>query len=144
MSIQVWLTIFIVLILIEIATMALTTVWFAIGSLGGLLASYLGAGTTVQLVVFLGISVVVLFFYRPLALKYVNSRLIRTNVEELVGKEGKITETVDNLSQTGRMVVNGMDWSARTEEEGIIIEPGTVVKVVRVAGVKLFVKPLND
>lgn len=144
MSIELWLLVFILLIGIEVATMALTTVWFAIGALGGLFASLLGANTTVQLVVFLVISFAVLYFYRPLALKYVNTRLTKTNVDDLVGKEGKITERVDNLSETGRMMVNGMDWSARTEKDGQVIEPDTIVRVIKVVGVKLIVVPLEE
>lgn len=143
MSIEFWLLVFVLLIGIEVATMSLTTIWFAIGAIGGLFASLAGADTTVQIVVFLVISFAVLYFYRPLALKYVNTRLTKTNVDDLVGKEGRITEKVDNLSQTGRMMVNGMDWSARTERDGLVIEPDTIVRIVKVVGVKLIVEPLK-
>lgn len=143
MSIQIWLLVFVILIGIEVATMSLTTIWFAIGAIGGLFASLAGADTTVQIVIFLMISLVILYFYRPLALKYVNTRLTKTNVDDLVGKEGRITEKVDNLSQSGRMVVNGMDWSARTENDELVIEPDTVVRIVKVVGVKLIVEPLK-
>lgn len=144
MSIQFWLTIFIILLIVEIATMALTTVWFSVGAVFALFASLLGASLVVQIVIFLAVSFLVLFLYRPLALKYVNQRLTKTNVDDLVGKEGRITEKVDNLSQTGRMVINGMDWAARTESDAITIEPDTVVKVLKVVGVRLIVEPINQ
>lgn len=144
MSIEFWLLVFVLLIGIEVVTMSLTTIWFAIGAIGGLFASLAGADTTVQIVIFLMISLVILYFYRPLALKYVNTKLIKTNVDDLVGKEGRITEKVDNLSQTGRMMVNGMDWSARTERDGLVIEPDTIVRIVKVVGVKLIVVPLEE
>lgn len=144
MSIQFWLTIFIILLIVEIATMALTTVWFSVGAVFALFASLLGASLVVQIVIFLVVSFLVLFLYRPLALKYVNQRLTKTNVDDLVGKEGRITEKVDNLSQTGRMVINGMDWAARTESDAITIEPDTVVKVLKVVGVRLIVEPINQ
>lgn len=144
MSIQFWLTIFIILLIVEIATMALTTVWFSIGAVFALFASLLGASLVVQIVIFLAVSFLVLFLYRPLALKYVNQRLTKTNVDDLVGKEGRITEKVDNLSQTGRMVINGMDWAARSESDAITIEPDTVVKVLKVVGVRLIVEPINQ
>lgn len=143
MAMQIWLIIFVILLGIEIGTMALTTIWFAIGAIAGLIAALLGASTVVQIVVFLTVSFVVLIFYRPLAIKHVNTKLIKTNVDELVGKEGRVTEKVDNLSQTGRMVVGGMDWSARTERDDVIVEVGTVVKVVKVVGAKLLVEPLK-
>ena len=79
--------------------------------------------------------------YRPLAVKYVNSRRTRTNVDDLIGKEGKVTEKIDNLNQTGRVVLNGMDWSARTQKDGTI-EAETIVKVIDVQGVKLIVEPV--
>jgi len=79
--------------------------------------------------------------YRPLAVKYINSRRIRTNVDDLVGKEGKVTEKIDNFNQTGRVIVNGMDWSARTTIGGTI-DVDTIVKVVDVQGVKLIVEPV--
>ena len=62
-------------------------------------------------------------------------------MDDLVGKEAKVTEKIDNLNQTGRVVLNGMDWSARTTIGGTI-DVDTIVKVVEVQGVKLIVEPV--
>lgn len=143
MGVPFWLGVFILLLLVEAGTMALTTVWFAVGAFGAILVSLIGVPLWVEIAVFLGLSFTVLFFYRPLAVKYVNAKRVRTNVEEMVGKEGKITERVDNLSQSGRMLLKGMDWAARTESDESTIEVGTIVKVLKVEGVKLIVEQVK-
>ena len=141
MDFQFWLMAFIILVVMEFLTMGLTTIWFAIGALVAFFASLFGATLWIQIILFLVISLVVLVVYRPLAVKYINSRRIRTNVDDLVGKEGKVTEKIDNFNQTGRVIVNGMDWSARTTIGGTI-DVDTIVKVVGVQGVKLIVEPV--
>lgn len=141
MDFQFWLMAFIILVVMEFLTMGLTTIWFAIGALAAFFASLSGATLWVQIILFLVISLVVLVVYRPLAVKYVNSRRTRTNVDDLIGKEAKVTERIDNINQTGRVVLNGMDWSARTTIGGTI-DVDTIVKVIEVQGVKLIVEPV--
>lgn len=141
MDFQFWLMAFIILVVMEFLTMGLTTIWFAIGALAAFFASLFGATLWVQIILFLVISLVVLVVYRPLAVKYVNSRRTRTNVDDLIGKEAKVTERIDNINQTGRVVLNGMDWSARTTIGGTI-DVDTIVKVIEVQGVKLIVEPV--
>ena len=141
MDFQFWLMAFIILVVMEFLTMGLTTIWFAIGALTAFFASLFGASFWIQIILFLVVSLVVLVVYRPLAVKYVNSRRTKTNVDDLVGKEAKVTEKIDNLNQTGRVVLNGMDWSARTTIGGTI-DVDTIVKVIEVKGVKLIVEPV--
>lgn len=141
MDFQFWLMAFIILVVMEFLTMGLTTIWFAIGALTAFFASLFGASFWIQIILFLVVSLVVLVIYRPLAVKYVNSRRTKTNVDDLVGKEAKVTEKIDNLNQMGRVVLNGMDWSARTTIGGTI-DVDTIVKVIEVKGVKLIVEPV--
>ena len=141
MDFQFWLMAFIILVVMEFLTMGLTTIWFAIGALTDFFASLFGASFWIQIILFLVVSLVVLVVYRPLAVKYVNSKRTKTNVDDLVGKEAKVTEKIDNLNQTGRVVLNGMDWSARTTIGGTI-DVDTIVKVIEVKGVKLIVEPV--
>ena len=141
MDFQFWLMAFIILVVMEFLTMGLTTIWFAIGALTAFFASLFGASFWIQIILFLVVSLIVLVVYRPLAVKYVNSRRTKTNVDDLVGKEAKVTEKIDNLNQTGRVVLNGMDWSARTTIGGTI-DVDTIVKVIEVKGVKLIVEPV--
>jgi len=135
-----WLVAFIVLLVIEIITLGLTTVWFAGGALVSFIASLCGANSTIQIVLFLVVSLVLLIFTRPLATKYINSKAVKTNVDELIGKKAVITTAIDNLAETGEAHIDGKIWMARAIDDDVKIEKGTAVIVVEIKGVKLMVK----
>ena len=88
----IWLTAFVVLIGIEAATMTLCTIWFAIGALVSFFLTLAGVGKYGQLAAFFAVSCVLFFFTRPVALRYVNPKTVKTNVDELIGKKAVITE----------------------------------------------------
>ena len=134
-----WLLAFLVFIGIEIATFSLATIWFAGGSLVGLVLYLAGASLEVQLAAFAVVSFLLLLLTRPLALRYVNRHVKKTNVESLVGKQARITEDVDNEKGTGTAVLNGQEWTARAAEGGRPIPAGTLVQVKEIRGVKLIV-----
>lgn len=138
-----WLIAFIILVGIEITTMALTTIWFAGGALLAFILSLFGASVNVQLVAFVIVSFVLLFFTRPLAAKYLNDRTVKTNVEGLVGKAARITAEVNNLSSTGAAVVNGQEWTARALRDDDIYSEGTQVVIREIRGVKLIVEGIE-
>lgn len=139
-----WLIAFIILVGIEITTMALTTIWFAGGALLAFILSLFGASVNVQLVAFVIVSFVLLFFTRPLAAKYLNDRTVKTNVESLVGKTARITAEVNNLSSTGAAVVNGQEWTARALRDDNIYSEGTQVVIREIRGVKLIVEGMEN
>ncbi|MBR5247591.1 MAG: NfeD family protein [Lachnospiraceae bacterium] len=134
-----WLVLLIVLLGIEMATMGLTTIWFAGGALVAILAALLHAPIIVQIVLFFLVALVLLIFTRPVAVRYFNKDRIRTNVESIVGMQAIVTEEIDNLQAKGKVTVNGQEWTARSVVEGKSIEAGAVVTVVSVSGVKLMV-----
>ncbi|MEG1458767.1 MAG: NfeD family protein [Acetivibrio sp.] len=136
-----WLILLAVLLVIEICTLGLTTIWFAGGALAATVVSLTGLDLWVQIVVFFIVSIGLLVFTRPIALRYLNSHRSKTNYEELIGKTVKITEKVDNFNQMGTAVLNGQEWTARSEEDHIIFSPGDKATIVNIAGVKLIVKP---
>lgn len=135
-----WLILFIVFIGIEVATMGLTTIWFAGGSLVALIAAALKAPIFVQAILFFLISLVLLFFTRPVAVKYFNKDRVRTNVESLVGKQAIVISEINNLHGIGQVTVGGLEWSARNYDEQEIITVGEVVVIVAINGVKLIVR----
>ena len=98
-----------------------------------------GLGIGFQFAVFVVVSLVLLFFTRPWALKYLKPHLVRTNYEGNIGENVCITETVDNIKGTGTAVLKGQEWTARAYEEGKIFEAGTIVKVKEIRGVTLYV-----
>lgn len=139
-----WLIAFVVLLGIEAATMALTTVWFAGGALVAFILSLLGMSVNIQLAAFVIVSFLLLFSTRPIALKYVNRNTVKTNSESLVGKTARITKEVNNTEGTGAAVLNGQEWTARAEDDKNIYPAGTMVEVKDIRGVKLIVRRAQE
>ena len=139
-----WLAVLIVLLLVEIATLGLTTIWFAGGALVACVAALLHASIWVQIVLFLVISVLLLLFTRPVAVRYMNKNWTKTNVDSMAGKEAVVTEDIDNLKAQGVVQVNGLEWTARAENNQDVIPKGSVVEVTRVDGVKLIVRKREE
>lgn len=136
----IWLGIVVVLIIIEIATLGLTTIWFAGGALAACIAALSGAALPIQAALFLVVSILLLLFTRPLAVRYLNRNRTLTNVESMIGREGVVLEAIDNLKARGLVRIGGMEWTARTERDQDAIPEGTVVEVVKIEGVKAIVK----
>ena len=134
-----WLVFFLILIGIEAASMALTTIWFAGGALAAFILSLFGVGVETQLVVFVVVSFLLLFFTRPWAMRYVEKNRTKTNVEGLVGKEARITQEVNNRMNTGTALLNGQEWSARAQNDDQVYPPDCLVTVREIRGVKLIV-----
>ena len=140
----VWLALIVIFLIVEIATVGLTSIWLAGGALAALVVELLGLGIVWQIAAFLIVTFILLYFTRPWAQKYLNAKSVKTNYESLIGQKIKMTEQVDNLSQTGKAVVNGQEWTVRAEADGDILEPGDFGEVLRVEGVKLIVKENLD
>ena len=134
-----WLIAAIALVVIEVATLGLTTIWFAAGALTATLAAALGAPLFLQVALFLIVSVLVLIFIRPYAVKYFNREREKTNVDSMIGRKGIVTGRIDNLQACGQVTVNGMEWTARSAVEDQVIPEGTVVSIRDIQGVKLIV-----
>lgn len=139
MTVLIWLIIMIIFLIAEAITVGLTTIWFAAGALAAMAVCVLGFGVFAQFVVFFIVSMILLIFTRPFALKYVNPNKVRTNYEDAVDKIVKITERVDNINGTGTAVLNGQEWTVRSRDDNEILEPGDLAVVVEVTGVKLIV-----
>lgn len=139
-----WLIIVAVLLIVEAITVGLTTVWFAGGALVACIAAWLGFGIVVQILLFFGVSVVLLIFTRPLALRYMNRGVEKTNAESLLGTRAVVTQSIDNLAQTGQVRINDIDWMARSAEEGIKIPEKAIVEILDIQGVKLIVKEVRE
>ncbi|MGI5977205.1 MAG: NfeD family protein [Candidatus Limivicinus sp.] len=136
----VWLVAMVVLLVVEGLAPGLVSIWFAIGALAALISSLLGAPLWLQVIWFLAVSIIALCFTRPLAKKYVNSRVQPTNADAVIGRECVVTERIDNLKSTGAVSVSGRIWTARMERDDEVAEEGSVVRAVRIEGVKLIVK----
>lgn len=136
-----WLSLLAVLLLVEIFTLGLTTIWFAGGALASTIVALLGLGMPVQVVVFFVVSIALLVFTRPLTLRYLNNQRSKTNYEGLIGKTIKISEKVDNFNQTGTALVSGQEWTVRSEQDEVVLNLGDRATITNIVGVKLIVKP---
>ncbi|WP_330686437.1 NfeD family protein [uncultured Acetatifactor sp.] len=135
-----WMVILILCIVIEVLTLGLTTIWFAAGALVAIFAALLYAPIFVQVILFLLVSLTLLFFTRPIAVKYFNRDRVKTNVESMVGRQAIVTGEIDNVQATGQVTVSGQEWSARSWDDKVRIPTGAVVVVVAISGVKLIVR----
>lgn len=140
----IWLAILAVLLATEAITAGLTTIWFAGGALVAAVASYFGAGLITQLMLFLCVSLVLLIFTRPAAVKFMNKGVTKTNAESLIGRKAVVIQTIDNLAQTGQVRISDIEWMARTASDGIVIPENAVVMVKEIQGVKLIVEEVQE
>lgn len=138
-----WLGGIIVFLIIEALTLGLTTIWFAGGALVAFIACVAGANLLVQSVLFVVVSLILLFFTRPFARRYINRGTEKTNVEGIIGREARVTEQINNRTDTGEAVVSGQYWSARSVNDEEIIEPGSRVIIEAVRGVRLIVRMIS-
>ena len=140
----IWLGILALLLVVEAITAGLTTIWFAGGALIAAIAAALSLPLWLQILLFLAVSLVLLYLTRPVAVKYFNKDRVRTNVESLVGQEAIVVSEIDNLEQAGRVTLQGKEWTARTEKNGVKIPVGSVVIVKSIDGVKLIVEERKE
>ena len=139
----IWLGLTLVFLIVEIITVGLTSIWLAGGALVALILNQLGVNLIWQIVAFFVVSVVLMVFTRPFAKKYINAGRTKTNYESIIGKTAKVTETIDNLNETGAAVVDGQEWTARAKDTVDVIEKDEIVKVLDIIGVKLIVEKVQ-
>ena len=141
---MIWLGILAVFLIIEAITAGLTTIWFAGGALAAAVAALLGGNLVTQVILFLVVSLLLLVFTRPLAVRYMNRGLEKTNVNDLPGRTAVVTEEIDYLAQTGRLRINDIEWTARAEKDNVVIPSGAIVEITEVRGVKVIVKEMKE
>ena len=139
-----WLVLLIILLIVEIITVGLTSIWAAGGALAALLLNILGLSLMWQVAAFFAGTFVLLIFTRPFAVRFINTQREKTNYEGIIGKTIRIAERVDNIRQTGMAIVNGQEWTVRAERDDLILEPEMLAKVVNISGVKLIVKEYEE
>ena len=136
----IWLIISIVLAVIELSTLGLVTIWFAIGAIVSMIVALLGANIWVQLICFILVSVVILVAVRPLAEKYINRNIKKTNIDAVIGRKLIAKTDIDNIRGTGKVDMDGSTWLAKSSIDEVTIRAGEEVVVVKVQGAKLIVE----
>lgn len=141
MATVIWIAAMVVFGIVEAATAGLTSIWFVLGSAAGLIAAICGGAVWLQVTLFFVVSIAALLATRPLVRKMMAKSIVPTNADAVLGKEARVTETIDNNAPTGAVYVEGKTWSARSES-GEVLPEGAMVRIVRMEGVKLFVEKL--
>lgn len=135
-----WLILFVILIILELCTINLTTIWFAFGALLAYVTSLFFDNVLIQTTVFLVVSVATLIFTRPIVKKYLLKKPSRTNADMLIGKVGIVTKEIlkDNV---GEVKIDGKYWSAKSNKK---IKEGSKVEILSIEGVKLIVEKKEE
>lgn len=141
-----WLIIMLLALLLEALTVALVSIWFALGALLAWLAQLAGCSWLLQVLLFVLVSLVTILFtfkYKPLRMQIF--RQVRpTNYDALINQKAIVIKTVNDSScmSVGQIKVNQQVWSAYVsdlDEEGTSYPVGTKVKIVKILGVHAYV-----
>ena len=138
-----WLIAMVIFIAAEAMTVSLVSIWFAAGALGAIIVALLGGGLILQVTVFLALAIVLLLGLRSMVRKHLAPRITKTNIDSLIGATGVVLTPVNNIAALGQVRVNGVEWSARSTDNSHI-NAGTLVRVDRIEGVKVFVSPVEE
>ena len=132
-----WIILFLVLLLIELATVNLVSIWFAVGAIAAFITSFFTDSVLLQLFVFVVVSVVSLFVTLPIVKKVKSKdKFVPTNLDRVLGKEAEVTKEI-KPNHYGEVQVFGTTWTATGDE---VFKVGEKAKVVKMDGVKLIVE----
>lgn len=134
-----WLIIAVVLGAIEAATVDLVAIWFALGAFVTIIPAAMGLPFWMQLVIFLAVSLVTLAFTRPIAANVLRVKKTSTNADRVIGMIGIVTTPIDNIAGEGRVMVNGLEWAARSDDGAPVCERENVL-IKSIEGVKVIVE----
>lgn len=135
-----WLILFVILLVIELFTVNLVSIWFAVGALAAGLVSYFIDNMMIQIAVFIIVSAISLLLTNRFVEKLRNGKVIPTNLDRVIGKIGIVTEEITKL-EPGEVKVDGKRWSAISTKK---IKVGRKVEILSIDGVKLHVKEVEE
>ena len=136
----VWLCLAGVFLFVEANTVALVSAWFAGGALAAMAAALLGADVSLQVVLFVAVSGLLLALLRPILRRFIMPKQVKTNIDAIIGTKGLVLQEINNDLSQGKVKLDAMEWTARSTN-GEVLAPGTQVVVERIEGVKLIVSP---
>ena len=136
--IWIWIAVIVAAVVVEVASMQLLSIWFAIGGVAALITSFLTDSIAIQIIVFIVVSAIAVALIFPTVRKSMKKEHVKTNADRYVGKLAVVTEEISNINAKGQVKVDNQIWSARSED-GSEIPAGTKVNVLRIEGVKLIV-----
>ncbi|WP_027398304.1 NfeD family protein [Anaerovorax odorimutans] len=138
-----WIIIAVVFAVIEAFTLGLTTIWFTVGGVAACIVALLGGSLVLQIIIFLVVSIVLLYFTRPLAVRKLKIGHEKNIVENIIGQIGIVKDDILPFN-VGQVKLNGQIWSAVSNNNDLTLLKGLKVKVVEIQGVKLIVEPVSE
>lgn len=135
-----WMVIFILLILLEVMTVNLVSIWFALGSLSSFILSFFVKDSSWQIALFILVSFISLLLTRKFVSKIRDCQMVPTNLDRVIGQIGVVTEEVNKL-EPGEVKVDGKRWTAVSSKK---IDVGSKVEILSIDGVKLKVKEIEE
>ena len=142
MELWFWIAIAVVMAIAEAATAQLVSLWFIGGAVGAIIVTLLQGPLWLQILVFALVSLALLLLLRPVLKKYMQKGLVQTNVDALIGRKALVIERIDNLHATGRIKLDGTDWTARSVNDAVI-EADSEVVIRSIEGVKTLVEQVS-
>ncbi len=138
-----WLIVLIVCCIIEAITMGLTTIWAAIAALPMIFIARTGLGFQWQLLIFVVVTLALVFGTRPLVLKKLRPGRTKTNINTMIGEEVLVTKEISKFQKGEAKARNGVIWTVQAMQEDQQISKGTVCSVEAVEGNTLIIKPIE-
>ncbi len=138
-----WGAVFVIMLIAEITTMQFVTIWFAAGAVGAFIAAMFELSFTVQMIIFVALSVLLLLITRPIFAKLRVKQQPRTNADLNIGETAVVIEDINPALGTGRVRLSGVDWIA-VSESGDNIPAETIVMVTRIDSAKLIVRDASE
>ena len=136
----IWLSVFVVAVVIEFVTVEFVSVWFAIAAIPSLILALFGANTWLQIIVFFLLSILLLAVTRPLVVKYLKRNIVDTNVDAYIGKVALVITAISDV-ESGKVKFEGLIWTAISSEN---IPEGSKVRILAIEGNKLIVTQIID
>ena len=137
---EIWFILFLVLVFIELITVNLVTIWFAIGALAAIITGLITTSVIIQVIIFIIVSAIALLLTKPIVKKLRKRNIIPTNLDRVIGKEGIVTKDISKDSY-GEVKVSGTIWTAMSTKR---IKKDEKVKVLKIEGVKLLVEKIKE
>lgn len=137
----IWLIITIISVIAEIATVQLISIWFSVGGVAAIIANLLNASDSIQITLFIVISLICLAISRPIAKKYLRANVVNTNSDRVINKHGLVTKTI-SADSNGEVKVMSTSWMA-TSIDNTTIQEGEYCEVLAIEGAHLVVKKIE-
>lgn len=142
-SLYLWFVIIIAGVAIEVFTLDLSAIWFGVGGLAALIAASIGLEFASQLIIFVLFSALLLVLVRPFCRKFLKTKNEPTNADRIIGEVAVVTQSINNIQETGEIKILGQLWTARSVDDSNIAAE-QIVRVVSIRGVKAIVEKINE